>query len=57
MPAQMVHNLLDEKIDKGELVHLLGLKASKLDAETALNSVDVIHQQVRHLIVILVELL
>lgn len=52
-----IQSVLQQKIDKDELLTLLDLKSNSDDTRNALKSIDVLHSQNKHLIVILWELL
>jgi len=47
--------MIDLKADKFEVIELRDLKTNKVDTENNMKAIDVIHKQIRHLIVMLME--
>jgi len=52
-----IQTMLKDKADKADLNHLLDIKSNKVDTESNMRSIDIIHKQVTHIIVLLVEFL
>lgn len=52
-----MHRGLEAKIDRSEAISLLGLKSNVKDMEVSFRSTDILHKQIQHLSVILIEIL
>ena len=52
-----IHRGLEAKIDRCEVMALLGLKSNVKDMEVSFRSSDILHKQIQHLSVILIEIL
>ena len=55
--ADEIGILLKNKADMSDLQHLVDIKANKHDAENTMRNVDILHKQVTHIIVLLIEFL
>lgn len=51
------HQSLMHKIEKNEVLALLETKSNKQDTEVTMKATDVIHKQIKHIAVILIEIL
>lgn len=49
-------SLLSQKADKKDIETVLQLKSNKVDVEQAMKGVDILHKQVTHLVVLMIEL-
>ncbi len=47
--------MLMSKVDKAELEAVIDMKSNKSDTDLAMKGIDILHKQVSHLIVLLVE--
>jgi hypothetical protein len=47
--------LMNAKANKDELDHLVQTKTNKTDSENQMKAIDILHRQVQHLIVLLIE--
>eukprot|EP00347_Sterkiella_histriomuscorum_P007561 403348445 len=52
-----LRKILIQKVDKQELDKVMQVKSNKLDVEQALKSIDILHKQICHQIVLFIELL
>lgn len=50
-----LQKLIDQKADKFQVIDLYDLKSNKADTETNMKAIDIIHKQIRHLIIMLME--
>ena len=57
LDANEIKNMMSGKVDRDELTALYDLKSNKLDTEMTMKSVDIVHKQIKHLVVILVEIM
>ena len=57
LDSNEIKNMMSSKVDRDELTVLYDLKSNKLDMEMTMKSVDIVHKQVKHLVVILVEIM
>ena len=57
LDSNEIKNMISSKVDRDELTVLYDLKSNKLDMEMTMKSVDIVHKQVKHLVVILVEIM
>ena len=49
--------MLTQKADKIDLKNLHDIKSNKVDTEQNMRSIDILHKQITHIIVLLIELL
>ena len=49
--------MLKNKADLSHLAHLMDIKSNKVDTETNMRSIDILHKQITHIIVLLIEFL
>ena len=52
-----VQIMLRNKADKSDVTHLMDIKSNKIDTENTMRSIDIMHKQITHIIVLLVEFL
>ena len=52
-----VEVMLKQKANMSDLKHLMDIKSNKVDTEQNMRSVDILHKQVTHIIVLLIEFL
>jgi hypothetical protein len=50
-----LRQILHKKADKNELVELNSLKSNKIDTEIALRWIDIMHKQLKHMLVLIIE--
>ncbi|CAI2383375.1 unnamed protein product [Moneuplotes crassus] len=52
-----VDDIISGKVERSELISLLDFKSNKIDTDTSMKAIDILHKQIKHLSVILVEIL
>ena len=52
-----VEVMIKGKANMSDLKHLMDIKSNKVDTEQNMRSIDILHKQVTHIIVLLIELL
>ena len=52
-----VEEMLSSKIERTELEYVLDLKSNKVDTQSNMQAVDIIHKQIKHLTVLIIEIL
>ena len=51
-----MRKIIISKVDKSELEAVIDMKSNKADTDLALKSLDIIHKQITHMIVLIIEL-
>ena len=54
---QDVEAIISSKIDRTEMEYGLDMKSNKVDTQTNMQAVDIIHKQIKHLTVLVIEIL
>ena len=52
-----IEDIISTKVERSELVSLLDIKSNKVDTQTNMQAIDIIHKQIKHLTVLLIEIL
>ena len=52
-----VSDMISTKVERSELVSLLDIKSNKVDTQTNMQAIDILHKQIKHLTVLLIEIL
>lgn len=52
-----IHNMIKNKADISDLQHMMDVKSNKIDMENNMRCVDILHRQIEHVVVLMVELI
>ena len=52
-----IQNMIKNKADLSDLQHMMDVKSNKIDTENNMRCVDILHRQIEHVIVLMVELI
>ena len=55
--AQELKKIMMSKVDKVDLEAVIDTKSNKMDTDIAMKGLDIVHKQVTHLVVLIVELI
>jgi hypothetical protein len=57
MDSNELRNMLLSKVDKAELEAVIDMKSNKKDTDLAMKGLDILHKQVTHMIVLVIEMI
>ena len=57
MDSNELRKILLSKVEKSELEVVIGMKSNKADTDLAMKSLDIIHKQITHLVVLVIEMI
>lgn len=52
-----IESLMSSKVERAELTTALEIKSNKIDTNINMKAIDILHKQIKHLAVILIEIL
>lgn len=57
MDSNELRKILLSKVEKSELEVVIGMKSNKADTDLAMKGLDIIHKQITHLVVLVIEMI